>query len=99
MNKWIRLHLDAEELSFFKAIPAVVWQLLFFCIPLLFVISLSFYDPEQGTLSGHHYTTLLALPYVYVLIRSLLLASATTFFCLVLGYPLAYYIALKKRAW
>lgn len=84
--------------SFFKAIPALLWQLLFFYIPLLFVIVLSFTD---GTLSGFtvkNYILLFDVVYGSIILRSLFLASLTAIACLLVGYPLAYFIALKKRS-
>jgi len=88
-----------KERYFFMAIPAVVWQLLFFYIPLACLIFTSF---TQGwvqqwwpILTLQHYTEFFDLMYVRIIGRSLTLALGTALLCLVLAYPVAYYLALK----
>lgn len=84
--------------SFFKAVPALLWQTLFFYIPLLFVIVLSFTDTVTTEFTLNNYYMLFDVIYGSIIIRSLILASLTAALCLLVGYPLAYFIALKKRA-
>lgn len=79
-------------------VPALVWMGLFFALPLLIVLLISF--ASRGTYGGVEWTfTLvnyrdLADPlYLWIYLRSITLALATTGLCLCLGFPLAYYIA------
>lgn len=93
-----------EELFFFKAVPAVVWQFVFFAIPLIFLVVLSFIRDSWQPLSFsnltlEYYQQLFAQEYVWIVIRSLYVAAVTALMCLLVGYPLTYYIALKKRKW
>lgn len=100
----MRKQFNQEELFFFKAVPAFVWQLVFFGIPLLFLIFLSFISDVTKPLSLSnvtldYYKQLFAPEYVLIVVRSLFVAAVTASLCLFVGYPLTYYIALKKRKW
>lgn len=93
-----------DESFFFKAVPALVWQLLFFCLPLIFLFTLSFMKDDASLFSLQnftleHYKALLNFDYIKIIVRSFFVALSTAILCLVIGYPLAYYIALRKRAW
>lgn len=86
------------RLSAWVLVPALVWMGLFFALPLLIVLLISF--ASRGTYGGVEWTfTLvnyrdLADPlYLWIYLRSITLALATTGLCLCLGFPLAYYIA------
>lgn len=80
-----------------RAVPAIIWQTLFFYIPVFFIICLSFL--KDGHVSLYHYQMLLDYAFFKIIIRSLILAFVTTSLCLLFGYPIAYFIAIKKRAW
>ena len=101
MKQAIRAAL-AHEFSFFLAIPALVWQALFFYIPLAVIIVLSFV-PSASTWAGcftlDNYRVLLTPAYARVIMRSLGLAALVSCSCLLAGYPIAYFLARKvKRA-
>src|SRR3990167_2497782 len=87
--------------GFFWGIPAFLWQLLFFYVPLAFLISTSFvkYVPELGTtaFTFDHYKSLLKPVYYCAIARSLLLATVTALVCFIIAYPVAYYLALKVK--
>jgi spermidine/putrescine transport system permease protein len=79
-------------------IPGGVWLVLFFAIPLGVVLALSFGVP--GDLGGavyawnpDNYSRVFDPLFVPILLRSVGYALATVLLCLVLGYPVAYYIA------
>jgi spermidine/putrescine transport system permease protein len=93
----------AQEFSFFMAVPALVWQTLFFYIPLAVIVVLSFVQgAPQGTgvcLTLDHYHSLLAPEYFRIIGRSLGLALLVACSCLLTAYPIAYFLARKvKRA-
>lgn len=79
-----------SEGSFFWTLPALVWQFLFLGIPFLMVIGMSF-------MALANYTELLTPVYGIIILRSLLLALSTAIFCLVIGYPVSYYLAFYAR--
>lgn len=78
-----------EQIPFFLGIPALMWQVLFVYTPLFFVFYLSVqpaaFDFLNNFFSWH---------YVWVIARSVGLGLATTFFCVLIGYPVAYWMAL-----
>lgn len=87
-----------DELSFFFISPALIWQVLFFIIPLLFIIALSFVNIDTHVVTFNYYATLIQLVYVKIIIRSVLLALITAVLCLLCAYPVAYWLTffLKK---
>jgi len=84
--------------------PSLAWLGIFFFIPLLLVLVISFaargtYGGVEWTFSLANYATLLDPLYLTIFVRSLALALGTTAFCLLLGFPLAYYIARAPLRW
>ena len=78
--------------------PATIWLLIFFIIPLVIVLIYSFL--ERGTYGGviwkftlDNYQRLGQGIYWGIFWRSLFFALITTIICLLVGYPLAYFIA------
>ena len=79
-------------------IPGGLWLLLFFAVPLAIVLAISFgtVDELGGAVYGWHpenYSQAFNPLFVPVLLRSVGYALATDLLCLLLGYPVAYYIA------
>lgn len=80
--------------------PAALFLLVFFIAPLLFVLAYS--TLERGTYGGvvwsfttRNFIRTLDPLYLNTLVRSGYIAILTTFLCLVIGYPLAYFIATR----
>ncbi|MBN1149377.1 MAG: ABC transporter permease [Anaerolineales bacterium] len=80
--------------------PAALWLFLFFISPLFIVVAYSFL--ERGTYGGviwqfttQNFQRVFDPLYLSTFTRSLSIAAATTVFCLLLGYPLAYFIATR----
>jgi len=86
-----------QELSFFFTVPALVWQLFFLFIPLIIVLFYSIIQLPEGTLTLAHYRDLIDPVYFQVIFRSLVLAIVSSAACLIIGYPLAYYLALSIK--
>ena len=85
-------------------LPATIWLILFFILPLIIVLVYSFL--ERGTYGGvtweftlRNYQRLVNGLYLNVFIRSLGLATFTTLSCLFIGYPLAFFIASRPYPW
>ncbi len=87
--------------GFFWGIPAFLWQIFFFYIPLTFLISTSFvkYCPELSTsvFTLDHYKSLCKMVYFVAIMRSLMLAAITVIVCLCIAYPVAYYLAIRVQ--
>jgi len=83
--------------------PGLIWLILFFVIPLYFMGRLSL---ESGTLeTGYQFTwewsnfTDSLSRFDSQFLRSFLYAGTATVFALLIGYPLAYAIAVRGGAW
>ena len=79
-------------------VPGGLWLLVFFAFPLTLVLAISFGSTDElgGAVYGWHpdtYSRVFDPLFVPVLARSVGYAFATVVLCLVLGYPVAYYIA------
>ncbi len=89
--------------SFFYGVIALVWQGLFFYLPISFLITSSFikyaYSTHDPYFTFDYYKTLLDPVYGYIVLRSLLAAVCTVIVTLVIAYPVAYYLALKVEKW
>ncbi len=84
--------------------PSLVWLVVFFLVPLLLVFAISF--GQRGTYGGvvwkltlQNYVSFFDPLYLRIFGRTLLVAGLTTFFCLLIGYPLAYFIATRPARW
>jgi spermidine/putrescine transport system permease protein len=79
-------------------LPGGVWLLLLFAVPICLVLALSFgYTDDVGravyAFRWDNYADAFDPLFLPVLLRSVLYALATAVLCLLLGYPIAYYIA------
>ncbi len=85
--------------------PALVWLALFFVIPFYSLVATSLYDPSGSDFRGYEMTWQFSNYWDALqenwgpLVRSLVYGGIATFFCLVLGYVLAYAIAFKAGRW
>jgi spermidine/putrescine transport system permease protein len=85
-------------------VPGGVWLVLLFVTPLAFLLALSFgYTDDLGeAIYGtrlDNYERLIDPAYVPVLLRSVGFALAAVALCLLIGYPVAYYIAIFGGRW
>lgn len=83
-------------------LPATVWLVLFFIAPLFIVLIYSFL--ERGTYGGvqwiftlENIERVIDPLYLKTFLRSVYIAVLTTIFCLLIGYPLAYFIATRPH--
>lgn len=84
------------QIPFLLGIPAIVWQVLFFVIPLFFVVYISFM-PSVSVDVGftlRNYFDLFDTTYITVILRSFILALANTLLCMICAYPIAYFLAV-----
>lgn len=84
-------------------LPAFLWLCLLIAVPLafVFILSLTRRNPAGGidwVLGVSNYLRALDPLYLWIYWRSLLLALATTLICLVLGFPVAHFIAQQPSA-
>ena len=79
-------------------LPAIFWLLIFFAIPLFFVVIVSFigrtpYGQLVFEFTLNNYLRFLEPLYVEIFFQTILVALVTTVATFLLGYPLAYTIA------
>jgi len=83
--------------------PGLIWLVLFFVIPMYYMgeLSLKTGSLEAGyqlTWAFENYTDSIS-EYSTQFLRAFWYAGVATFFCLLIGYPLAYAIAFKAGRW
>ena len=81
--------------SVFLSVPYILWMVAFTLIPLGVVAYYALTDPDTGALTVHNLQDLLI--YLPVLGKSVAYALISALICLILGYPVAYYIAHRSE--
>jgi spermidine/putrescine transport system permease protein len=83
-------------------LPATAWLVTFFIAPLVIVLIYAFL--ERGTYGGvvwqytlENFQRVFDPLYLNTFLRSVYIALTTTFFCLIIGFPLAFYIATRPQ--
>ncbi|MCX6988857.1 MAG: ABC transporter permease [Chlamydiae bacterium] len=90
-----------SEIPFIFGVPAILLQLLFFYVPLLLIVLTSFVNlSEWGQLQGLTFDKIrlfLSPTYMKVIFSSILLGLGTASICLLVSYPLAYFMAIQGK--
>ena len=94
---------DRSSLLLFL-LPATCWLILFFASPLLIVLVYSFLQPSSyanvaWAFTLKNYQQIFNTLYLGIFWRSLWLALLTTVVCVLIGYPLAYFIVQQPPRW
>ena len=79
----------------YAAAPHIVWSVLFIIAPLIFVAYYAFTDAD-GVFTLANVSAFFTEKYLLIFFRSLKLALIATAICLLLGYPIAYFISRSK---
>jgi spermidine/putrescine transport system permease protein len=84
--------------------PSAAWLLIFFLLPLVMVLLVSL--GKRGPMGGvvyqwnlDNYIRFMDRIYLKISLRSVWIATANTFLCLLFGYPFAYFIARRPKRW
>ncbi len=88
------MHESTKRLSY----PYIVWISIIIIVPMILIFLYSIIDPGDGNpmafrFTLENYVQFFNPIYMATLARSLWIAFISTFFCLALGYPLAWIIA------
>lgn len=83
------------------ALPGLLWLVVFFLVPLFLIVVVSFMSRSLGSV-GTPPLTLTSYERSFtlfgtILVRSIRIAFATTIICLLVGYPVAFFIRQRKR--
>lgn len=74
------------------AAPHMVWAVLFIIAPLIFVVYYAFTD-KNGGFTTDNITELFQASYLEIFLRSICFAFLATVICLVIAYPIAYFMS------
>ncbi len=85
----------------FLALPTILWLVVFFVLPLVAVLAFSFMSRGRGGVAImpftlEHYERTFGVFFI-ILRRSIGLAAIATIICLIVGYPLAFFISTRRR--
>lgn len=89
-----------HEWKFFTALPAFMWQSVFLFFPLFLLFVASFVVFRYGMPVGitlHHYSSVVQATHLHVILRSLFLALLNACVCLVVAYPVAYFLSFRNN--
>lgn len=80
------------------AIPYIVWAVIMLVLPMVLIALYSVTEPGNSIISfsvtlDHYIKFFTDADFLIILWRSLLIAVKTTIICLLIGYPVAYYIS------
>ena len=92
-------HPKSSELPFAVGVPALLWQILFFYIPLLIIICTSFfiYSDQKLSFTLEKLYIFFNATYIRVIFSSVLLGLSNAVLCFCIAYPLAYFMAFRAR--
>ncbi|MFS8050558.1 ABC transporter permease [Rhizobium sp. BR 314] len=83
--------------SFGYLLPALLIIALFFIVPVCMLLMRSIFEPQLGL---QNYTTLLgSTTYLRVFLNTFLVAGLVTFVSIVIGYPMAWLLAIMPERW
>ncbi len=88
-------HSNRSLLQKYAAAPHIVWAVLFIVAPLIFVAYYAFTDGNGG-FTFANIANFFTPTYLKIFFRSLKLAIIATIICLIIGYPIAYFISRCK---
>ena len=80
----------------YAAAPHMVWSVLFIIVPLVFVAYYAFTDVSTGRFTLSNIAAFFTKDYLLIFGKSVKLAVIATAICLVMGYPIAYFITTCK---
>jgi spermidine/putrescine transport system permease protein len=88
-----------QEIPFFFSLPALIWQVLFLCVPLFVMVLISVVD-RAGAVSSlmittKQYIAIIDFLHAKIILNSLALALVVALVCLLAAYPVAYFLAFN----
>lgn len=77
------------------AIPYIIWTSIFVLTPLILVFGFAFRDSDGNITMSNFAKVMLYIP---VIMRSITLASLATIICLILAYPISFFISRQTKS-
>lgn len=76
----------------YAAAPHITWAILFIIVPLIFVAYYAFTDTATGSFTFSNIAEFFTKEYLLIFWKSVKLAIIATAICLLMGYPIAYFM-------
>jgi len=86
-----------REKFFLIGSPAIVWQCLFFFLPILLMILSSVVDSTTSTFTLENFSASLSTTHLSIILRSLTLSLSIAVISFLLAYPLAHFIIFHAK--
>ena len=98
-----KLRSKARAPKYLLAIPAIIWYLVFFAAPIAFIVLYSFGTKDTtkllpvdlSNLSSNSYSSVFDETFFKVFKATLRISIVATIMCVVIGLPVAYFVAFK----
>jgi spermidine/putrescine transport system permease protein len=91
-----------NNFKFFMGSPALVWQILFLAIPFIFIFFVSFFT-TNFEFNISYFFSIINFDHLKIISRTLLVSFFNTILCLLIAYPIAYFLAFRtgkhKNLW
>ena len=87
---------NVSLLQRYAAAPHIAWSVLFIIVPLIFVAYYAFTDVSTGSFTLENVAAFFTKEYLLIFWKSVKLALIATAICLLLGYPIAYFMSCCK---
>ncbi len=89
----------ASQLYLFMSTPALLWEILFLCIPLVSIVGMSLIRPFQDSMffTLSNYWSLFNPIYFRIIARSTILAFVNAVLCLLCAYPVVYFLVFRIK--
>jgi len=88
-----------KDIPFAIGCPALIWQILFFYLPILImIVSSIFLLSKEGDVQGvtlDHFRACLNAMHFSIIFRSIGVALLTALICLLIAFPFAYFLAFR----
>lgn len=88
----------SQQWKFFISMPAILWQSIFLLLPLCILFFSSFMLFKSGNFvkfTFDNYRAVFNLTHFYVILRSIFLAFLNSCLCLIVAYPVAYFLSIR----
>ena len=90
-----------DRLKYLLLFPIIAYSLLLIILPLIYIFFISFMKSDSYggiiyTFNINNYIEIFNIVYVKVFLKSFLIATISTFICILISYPFTYFISKKK---
>jgi spermidine/putrescine transport system permease protein len=98
-RRFFSLEFFKKEKPFAIGCPALIWQVLFFYLPIVLMVFSSFFKlSSEGSFVGltlAHFQHLFQLTYFKIIFQSIGMAVLNSLICFFVAFPFAYFLAFK----